>query len=58
MVGRERAGQLVDRHGTRATEVVALGREQDLLRPLAEDRTELEAEVATAWRGEGLRIVF
>ncbi|MEX1334866.1 MAG: glycerol-3-phosphate dehydrogenase/oxidase [Candidatus Limnocylindrales bacterium] len=45
---RERAGELVDRHGTRATEVVALGREHDLLRPLAEDRTELEAEVAWA----------
>jgi glycerol-3-phosphate dehydrogenase len=45
---RERAGELVDRHGTRATEVVALGQEQDLLRPLADDRTELEAEVAWA----------
>ena len=45
---RERAAELVDRHGTRATDVVALGREQDLLRPLADDRTELEAEVAWA----------
>ncbi len=43
-----RASELVDRHGTRATEVVRLGQEQDLLRPLADDRTELEAEVAWA----------
>ncbi len=43
-----RALALVDRHGTRAREVVDLGREADLLRPLAEDRTELEAEVAWA----------
>ena len=43
-----RAAELVDRHGTRATEVVTLGQEQDLLRPLADDRTELEAEVAWA----------
>ncbi len=45
---RERAEQLVARHGSRAREVVELGREQDLLRPLADDRTELEAEVAWA----------
>mgnify|MGYP001826513722 FL=1 len=45
---RERTGALVDRHGTRATEVVALGRDEDLLRPLADDRTELEAEVPWA----------
>jgi glycerol-3-phosphate dehydrogenase len=45
-VGRARA--LVDRHGTGARDVVKLGREQDLLRPLADDRTELEAEVAWA----------
>lgn len=44
----DRAAELVDRHGTRATEVIALGREEDLLRPLADDRTELEAEVAWA----------
>jgi glycerol-3-phosphate dehydrogenase len=44
----ERAAALVDRHGTRAREVVALGRETDLLRPLADDRTELEVEVAWA----------
>ena len=45
---RERAGELVDRHGTRAPDVVARGQQQDLLRPLADDRTELEAEVAWA----------
>jgi glycerol-3-phosphate dehydrogenase len=45
---RARTGALVDRHGTRAREVVELGREQDLLRPLADDRSELEAEVAWA----------
>ncbi len=44
----QRASELVDRHGTRASEVMAMGQEQDLLRPLAEDRTELEAEVAWA----------
>jgi len=44
--GRARA--LVDRHGTGARDVVKLGREQDLLCPLADDRTELEAEVAWA----------
>ena len=41
---------LVERHGTRARDVVELGRELDLLRPLAADRTELEAEVAWAVR--------
>jgi len=44
----ERAQALVDRHGTQALDVVRLGEEQDLLRPLADDRTELEAEVAWA----------
>jgi len=44
----DRASALVGRHGTRASAVVALGREADLLRPLAEDRSELEAEVAWA----------
>lgn len=43
-----RAAGLVDRHGTRAADVIALGQEQDLLRPLADNRTELEAEVAWA----------
>ncbi len=45
---RERTDRLVDRHGSRAREVVQLGREQDLLRPLAEDVSELESEVAWA----------
>ena len=44
----ERAGALVDRHGTQARDVVRLGQEQDLLRPLADDCPELEAEVAWA----------
>ncbi len=44
----EHTTALVDRHGTQARDVVALGREADLLRPLADDRTELEAEVAWA----------
>ncbi len=44
--------RLVDRHGTRASEVVALGRELDLLRPLASDVDHLEAEVAWAARDE------
>jgi len=43
-----RTGALVERHGTQAREVVELGRAADLLRPLADDRTELEAEVAWA----------
>jgi glycerol-3-phosphate dehydrogenase len=45
---KDRVTALVDRHGTQARDVIALGREQDLLRPLADDRTELEAEVAWA----------
>ena len=44
----KRAQALVDRHGARAREVVTLGQASDLLRPLADDRTELEAEVAWA----------
>ena len=44
--------RLVDRHGTRAVDVVALGRELDLLRPLAPDVAHLEAEVAWAARDE------
>ncbi len=39
---------LVDRHGTEARDVVRLGAELDLLRPLADDRPELEAELAWA----------
>jgi len=46
------ARRLVDRHGTRAGEIIALGRELDLLRPLASDVDHLEAEVAWAARDE------
>jgi glycerol-3-phosphate dehydrogenase len=42
------ARRLVDRHGTEAEEVVALGRARDLLRPLGEGIGHLEAEVAWA----------
>lgn len=42
----------MDRHGTRAAEVIALGRELDLLRPLAPDVDHLEAEIAWAARDE------
>jgi len=44
--------RLVDRHGSRALEVVALGRQLDLLRQLAPDIDHLEAEVAWAARDE------
>ncbi len=47
-----RAERLVARHGTEATDVVALGREHDLLRPLAADVAHLEAEVVWAVRHE------
>ena len=47
-----RAIRLVDRHGTEATEVVALGRELDLLRPLGPDIAHLEVEVVRAVRTE------
>jgi glycerol-3-phosphate dehydrogenase len=47
-----RATRLVDRHGTEATAVVALGRELDLLRPLAPDVAHLEVEVIRAIRAE------
>ena len=43
---------LVARHGTQARDVVRLGRELDLLRPLAPDLPHLEAEVAWAVREE------
>jgi glycerol-3-phosphate dehydrogenase len=46
------AGALVDRHGIRARDVLALGRELDLLRPLADDIPHMEAEVAWAVRHE------
>jgi glycerol-3-phosphate dehydrogenase len=48
----EAAARLVDRHGTDAPAVVALGRELDLLRPLVPGRPFLEAEVAWAVRNE------
>ncbi|MGZ8515409.1 MAG: glycerol-3-phosphate dehydrogenase/oxidase, partial [Candidatus Limnocylindrales bacterium] len=44
--------QLVARHGTEAPAVVALGAELGLLRPLAEGRAFIEAEVAWAARQE------
>ncbi len=47
-----RAARLVDRHGTEATEVVALGRELGLLRPLGPDIAHLEVEVVRAVRSE------
>jgi glycerol-3-phosphate dehydrogenase len=46
------AARLVDRHGTGAADVVALGAELDLLRPLVPGRVFLEAEVAWAARHE------
>ena len=48
----EAAARLVDRHGTEAPAVVALGRELDLLRPLVPDRPFLEAEIAWSVRHE------
>ena len=51
-VGLEAARRLVDRHGTEAPAVVALGAELDLLRPLVPGRPFLEAEVAWAARHE------
>lgn len=46
------AARLVDRHGTEALAVVALGAELDLLRPLHDGSQQLEAEVAWAARHE------
>jgi glycerol-3-phosphate dehydrogenase len=46
------AVRLVDRHGSEAEAVVALGRELGLLAPLAADAANLEAEVAWAARNE------
>jgi len=51
-LGDQRARALVDRHGTQARDVLRLGQELDLLRPLADDTPELEAEVAWAVRQE------
>jgi glycerol-3-phosphate dehydrogenase len=46
------ARRLVDRHGTEAREVLAVGRELDLVRPLGPGVEQLEAEVAWAARRE------
>lgn len=51
-VGPEAARRLVDRHGTEAPAVVALGAELGLIRPLVPGRPFLEAEVAWAARHE------
>jgi glycerol-3-phosphate dehydrogenase len=48
----EAARRLVDRHGTEAPDVAALGGELGLLRPLVAGRPFLEAEVAWAVRHE------
>ena len=48
----EVARALVARHGTEARDVVRLGAELDLLRPLSPEGPELEAEVAWAVRRE------
>jgi glycerol-3-phosphate dehydrogenase len=48
----EMARSLVDRHGTEADEVLALGRRRDLVRPLVEGQPLLEAEVAWATERE------
>ena len=47
-IGEEAARSLVDRHGTEAADVLALGREHDLVRPLVDGHPYLEAEVAWA----------
>jgi glycerol-3-phosphate dehydrogenase len=46
------ARRLVDRHGTSADGIVRLGAARDLLRPLGEGLTQLEAEVVWAVRQE------
>ncbi len=47
-VGAEAARSLVDRHGTQAADVLALGRERDLVRQLTPEHPFLEAEVVWA----------
>jgi glycerol-3-phosphate dehydrogenase len=49
---RDVTRQLVDRHGTEAETVIALGRELDLVRTLGPGIPQLEAEVAWAARHE------
>jgi glycerol-3-phosphate dehydrogenase len=51
-LARDVTRQLVDRHGTEAEAVIALGRELDLVRPLGPGIPQLEAEVAWAARHE------
>jgi glycerol-3-phosphate dehydrogenase len=51
-LSRDVTRQLVDRHGTEAEAVIALGRELDLVRPLGPGIPQLEAEVAWAARHE------
>jgi glycerol-3-phosphate dehydrogenase len=51
-VSPDAARVLVDRHGTEAPAVVALGAELDLIHPLVEGRPFVEAEVAWAARHE------
>ena len=47
-VGDEAGISLVNRHGTAAPDVLAMGRERDLVRPLVDGQPFLEAEVAWA----------
>jgi glycerol-3-phosphate dehydrogenase len=47
-IGPEAAGSLVDRHGTAAPDVIALGLQHDLVRPLVDGHPFLEAEIAWA----------
>jgi glycerol-3-phosphate dehydrogenase len=47
-MGEEAARSLVDRHGTDAEDVMVLGREHDLVRPLVDGHPYLEAEIAWA----------
>ncbi len=47
-IGDAAARSLVDRHGTEAEEVLALGRSHDLVRPLVDGHPFLEAEIAWA----------
>ena len=51
-LSRALAGRLVARHGTESADVLALGRELDMVRPLAPGIEQLEAEVAWAARRE------
>jgi glycerol-3-phosphate dehydrogenase len=47
-IGEGASRSLVDRHGTEAEEVLALGRSHDLVRPLVDGHPFLEAEIAWA----------